>query len=148
MELTKIEQLLENYFEGTTSSADEKVLRDYFTSTNVAQHLKHYQSLFGYFETAKQEQFVAKVPLKTKNQSIKWLSIAASVTILASVLFYVNQKPETQVVVSEYGTYENPEEALKATKQALAMVSGHVNSGIESMNYMNEFQSTKKIIFK
>ena len=148
MELTKIENLIEKYFEAETSSADEQVLRDYFSSPNVAQHLQQYQSVFEYFKQAKNEQFTAKVPLQTKKLRVKWLSIAAAVTILFGVATFVMLNKESVKVSGEYGSYDNPEIALKETQKALAMLSNHVNTGIESVNYLSAYQNSKEKIFK
>ena len=46
MEQSKIEFILEKYFEGETNIAEENELRTYFSSTDVAQHLQQYQPLF------------------------------------------------------------------------------------------------------
>ena len=40
MGLDRIEKLVEKYFEGESSIAEEKELKVYFSSTDVAQHLK------------------------------------------------------------------------------------------------------------
>ena len=45
-----IDQLLEQYFEGLTSSDEETILRDYFTSDNVPERLMMYKPLFVFFE--------------------------------------------------------------------------------------------------
>ena len=54
MELKLVEQLLEKYFQGETTIAEEKQLKAYFSSNDVAPHLAKYQALFGYFETQKE----------------------------------------------------------------------------------------------
>ena len=43
MALDRIEKLVEKYFEGETSIAEEKELKTYFSSTDVAQHLEQYK---------------------------------------------------------------------------------------------------------
>jgi hypothetical protein len=45
-----IEQLLEQYFEGLTSSDEEAILRRYFTSDDVPESLMMYKPLFVFFE--------------------------------------------------------------------------------------------------
>ena len=147
MELTKIEHLIEKYFEAETSIADENELHMYFSSPNVAQHLKQYSGVFGYYKQAKQEVPTAKINLPSSKKNNKWLSIAAATVVLFGVgIFYVANKPQKNGV-SDLGTFNNPEQALKETQKALAMLSNHVNVGIESVNYVTEYQKSKERIF-
>jgi hypothetical protein len=148
MELDKIEIILEKYFDGETSIAEEKELKDYFTSSNVAQHLEQYQPLFGYFSQAKQEQYKAVVPLKTEKRIIaSWISIAAAVVVLLGVgtFTYMNYNVKKS---QDYGTYDDPKVAFRETQKALALISEHVNTGIESVGYINEYEQSKNKIFK
>ncbi|MDG1870708.1 MAG: hypothetical protein P8I78_01935 [Flavobacterium sp.] len=48
----------------------------------------------------------------------------------------------------DLGTYDSPEEALRETKQALEKLSTNVNTGIESVLYVNEYDKSKNLIFK
>lgn len=48
--MKEIERLLERYFEGDTSAAEEKILRDFFASGEVPEHLLIHKPLFAYFE--------------------------------------------------------------------------------------------------
>nr|WP_315244305.1 hypothetical protein [uncultured Flavobacterium sp.] len=161
MELNKIENILEKYFQGETSIAEENELRDYFSSSNVAQHLKQYQPIFGYFSQVKQQKSTHKledldqtdkaIPLQTKKQNVGWLSIAASVVVLLGIgtYFYTSEKNTTPVVAqSELGTYNNPEKAFAETQKALALLSNNVNVGIESVQYIKEYEQSKNKIFK
>ena len=149
MELDRIEQLVEKYFEAQTSIAEENELKVYFSSSNVAQHLQQYQIVFGYFEKEKKEQFKATLPLETKTlKKATWLAIAASVTVFLGVGMFMYTNNEQAKIPSEYGTYENPEVALKETQKALALLSKHVNTGIESVNYITEYETSKNRIFK
>ena len=147
MELKLVEQLLENYFQGETTIAEEKQLKAYFSSNDVAPHLAKYQTLFGYFETQKETQFEQKLPLQPRKQrNVKWIGIAASFVVLfglATFYFYPSE-PKNK----ELGTYDNPEEALAATHKALLMVSEQVNIGMESVVYLEEYENTTKTIFK
>lgn len=148
MELDKIEQLLEKYFDAQTSIEEENELKKYFSSSDVAQHLQQYKPLFGYTIQARQEQFSAILPLKTnKRKSIIWISAAASVIVLLGVsLFTYNHY--NQPKSNDLGTFDDPEIAYKETQKALAMISEHVNIGIGSMNYLNEYEQSKNKIFK
>ena len=149
MEFSKIEILLEKYFQGETSIAEENELKDYFSSSNVAQYLEHYKPLFVYFSQAKELELQQEIPTlkpRDKKRIVAWLSIAASVFVLLGVgtYAYFNTTNSNQ----DLGTYENPEEAFLATQQALALLSNHVNVGIESVQYVQEYENSKQLIFK
>ncbi|MDQ1167281.1 hypothetical protein [Flavobacterium sp. SORGH_AS_0622] len=152
MELNKIENLLEKYFQGETTIAEEKELREYFSSPNVAQHLEQYKSMFGYFSLAKEQKSTYEIPLQTKKRNVAWLSIAASAVILLGIgtYYFASEQSTTTAVASktELGTYDDPEEALKATQKALALLSNNVNVGIESVQYIKEYEQSKNKIFK
>lgn len=148
MALDRIEILIEKYFEGETSIAEEKELKAYFSSLDVAQHLEQYKPVFGYFSQAKQEQFTATIPLKSKRRKIvAWLSVAASVVVMLGIGFFAYQNT-SEPTQENLGVIDDPEIAFKETQKALALISKHVNTGIESVNYLGEYQQSKNKIFK
>jgi hypothetical protein len=152
MESDRIEIILEKYFQGESTIAEENELKNYFSSPNVAQHLEQYKPLFGYFSQVKEQRLTQEIPLQTKKRNVAWLSIAASAVLLLGIgsYFYLNNTNNTTPVVakSDLGTYDSPEEALAATQKALAMVSHNVNTGIESVQYIKEYEQSKNLIFK
>lgn len=161
MELNKIENILEKYFQGETSIAEENELKEYFSSSNVAQHLEQYQPIFGYFSQVKEQKSTQEpenlvrsgeaIPLQTKKRNVAWLSIAASAVVLLGIgtYFYISEKNTTPIVAqSELGTYDNPEKAFAETQKALALLSNNVNVGIESVQYIKEYEQSKNKIFK
>lgn len=149
MALDRIEILIEKYFEGETSIAEEKELKAYFSSSDVAQHLEQYKPVFGYFSQAKQEQFTASIPLKSgkKQKRLAWLSVAASVVVMLGIGFFAYQNT-SEPNQENLGVIDDPEIAFKETQKALALISKHVNTGIESVNYLGEYQQSKNKIFK
>ncbi|MBN8641683.1 MAG: hypothetical protein J0L86_07740 [Flavobacteriales bacterium] len=149
MELVRIEQLIDKYFEGQTSIAEERELKAYFSSSDVAQHLEQYRDVFGYFTQAKEHQFTKSVPLQPRKQfNVLWLSIAASIVIVFGVVTFRFLETEAVQPAGELGTYDNPELAMAETQKALDLVSEKLNVGIESVSYINEYESTKNKIFK
>ena len=82
MEFNKIEILIEKYFQGETSIAEEKELRSYFSSQDVAPHLEQYKAMFGYFTQAEKQEFLQEIPQLTKKRNVMWLSVAASIVVL------------------------------------------------------------------
>ena len=146
MELNRIETILEKYFRGETNVSEEKELKNYFSSSDVAQHLEQYKPLFGYFSVASEQKFKQTIPLQSKKRNVKWLSIAASVIVLLGISTFTYFHSPTEK--EDLGTYENPEAAFVATQKALSLLSENVNVGIESVEYINEYQYSKDLIFK
>jgi len=137
MELANIEKLLEKYLNAETSIAEEKELKAYFSSDNVAPHLEEYQALFGYFSTSKQERFTKTIQLNSKKRNWKWLSVAASVILLVSV----------------YSGYENiqqrkADKVYAETIGALEMLSTNLNKGNVAITQLQHFENTTNKIFK
>jgi hypothetical protein len=147
MEFNKMEALLEKYFEGETGIAEEKELKAYFSSSNVAEHLEQYRPLFGYFTKAKEEKLAHEVPLVSKKRKVAWLSIAASIVVMLGIGTYTYFDKSMVVESKELGTYDDPKEALEATQKALAMLSGNVNVGIEGVKYLRVYEEARNKTF-
>ena len=147
MELRQIEILLEKYFNAETSTAEERQLKAYFSSPDVAPQLEHYKPMFGYFNHEASQQFEKTVPLQTKKRSyVGWLSVAASVVALIGVFTFMNT--DEPVKDETLGTFNDPEIAFEETQKALNMLSKNVNVGVTSVNYIGEYEKSRKTIFK
>ena len=146
MEFDRIEILIEKYFEGETSTAEEQELRNYFSSSAIDPNLEQYQSLFGYFSQAKAQNCKSEILLQSKKRNIAWLSIAASVVVLLGIgtVTYLNYNNIEQ---QDLGSYDNPEVALKETQKALALLSENVNVGIKTVHYVEEYETAKEKVF-
>jgi hypothetical protein len=148
MESDKINALLEKYFEGETTIAEENELKKYFSSAVVAPQWQQYQPLFGYYAIEIEQNFEPKLVLPSnKNRKMFWLAVAASVVVLCGVGIYTFNNVSNDKTNQELGTYDDPEEAFKETQKALAMLSNHVNVGIESIHYIENYENTKDQIF-
>ncbi|MEN9487911.1 MAG: hypothetical protein RL494_176 [Bacteroidota bacterium] len=149
MAFNNIDILLEKYFQGETSIAEEKELRSYFSSQDVAPHLEQYKAVFGYFIQARKQEFAQQIPQTAKKRNVKWLSVAASVVVLLGIAtFFMINTNEPVNHQHDLGTYESPELAFKETQKALALLSSNVNVGIESVRYIQEYEVTKSRVFK
>lgn len=144
MELRTIEILLEKYFNAETTIAEEKDLKLYFSSPDVAPHLEQYRPMFGYFSNQAEQKFDKTLPLKTKKYYARWISVAASVVLLGGLLTFYNSQPE-----EDLGTYDDPEVAFRETQKALQMLSTNVNVGMGGVHYVGkEYEKTAKEIIK
>lgn len=148
MELNKIELLLEKYFRGETNIAEENELRDYFSSSNISPKLEQYKPVFGYLRQAKEQHFTKEIQLKSRKRNLARFSIAASVIVLLGIgvynYFNYNNTKQNQ----NLGTYDDPEVAFRETQKALSMLSTQINTGFESVQYIQEYENSKNLIFK
>ena len=88
-----IEQLIERYFEGLTTSEEETTLRHFFTSDEVPEKMKMYKPLFVYFET--EIKAVKPSALRRKKSYVFWLSgVAACAAILIGSFIFNMQQTE------------------------------------------------------
>ncbi|PTX62897.1 hypothetical protein C8N46_102298 [Kordia periserrulae] len=136
MELANIENLLEKYFEATTTVQEEQELQAYFSQDNVAPHLQEYQPMFQCFTNLKAETSTRNVPLQPRKNYLKWISVAA-VFVLTTSLF-----------INEWNKQRQAEEAFEYFKTTMALVSQSFNSGASHINYLTQFEETTNKIFK
>lgn len=145
MELHKeMEMLLDKYFEAATTLQEEEQLRNYFAAENISPALQPYASMFAYYEREKTDTFTFAFPeTAPKRSNRQWLSVAASAVILLSVgtFAYFNQKS------GDLGTFQSPEQAYAETEKALELLSHQLNRGLESVEYVSEYENSKNLIF-
>lgn len=136
MALDNIEKLLEKYFEASTTVAEEEQLREYFAQESVPAHLEPYKPMFSYFSNAKEERFTKQVPLKTRSNLYKWISVAA-VAVLTFGIYFGN----------EYQERKKAEYAYQETKKAFELLAENFNRGTEKVAYLKEFEEAKQKIY-
>ncbi|WP_235293163.1 hypothetical protein [Portibacter lacus] len=143
--------LLEKYFAGETSIAEEQRLKSYFNSDDVAEEHKQYGELFGYFSIAQTEVLEKKIDLKeAKTLHIvrrTMMGIAAGLALVLGSLFVMNSYQDYQEELHLAQIEEaEAQEALETTMEALAYLGIQFNKGTESLEKMKAFKKTE--IFK
>ncbi|QWX82619.1 hypothetical protein H0I23_09060 [Cellulophaga sp. HaHaR_3_176] len=141
MELNNIDNILEKYFEATTSVAEEKALRAYFSGEEVAPHLEKYKPLFAHFTKAKEEVFTKQVPFKKSKPKFKFMYAAAAVVLLLG-MFIGNKYIEQRKLEKEQAEY-----AYQQTKKALNLLAENFGKGTSKVAYLREFEETKQKIY-
>lgn len=155
--------LLEKYWEGETSIREEEILKAYFKSRNIDAHHQEFADLFQYFDDQKGivypsgEQNHIPKPSDTNDAKKvkifpfrKLLYAVAAVSVLVfgavSVMRLVedNKKIDQTAHVIEI---EDPEEALRVTKEALALVSSKFRESQQTVR-KNMEPLEKAAIFK
>lgn len=151
MELAKIENLLEKYFEAETSIKEEAILKEYFSQDEVPEHLKQYKDLFGFFNESSHETSSRKIQLKKRTISIKWLSIAAMLVFFIGI-YSVYQKNELEKEEARMA-YMETQKALELISQSLNKGTGAIaqldnfNKGTDAMAQLRTFENTQRKIF-
>ena len=133
----KIDSLLNKYFEGETDLREEAQLKKYFSSDLVDSKHKQYTPLFSYFSNNEKEQLHNAIKLpKAKSQKFKWMSIAASFALMASVYVGYSIKQENEI-----------KDAFSQTQMALDFLSGNMNKGNQAFAQLDKFKQTTEIIY-
>lgn len=145
MESVKIEKLLEAYFDGATTLAEEKLLRDYFNSSNVAGHLEQYIPIFKGFQIAREERSSRDFEMpESKPKTIKtwWYSVAAMLVVAFGIgSFYFSQPHYTQEEKEALAAFEE-------SKNAMMLLSENLNKGAGQLTLVEQFEITKDKIFE
>lgn len=152
MELNKIRKLLEKYYEGDTSPAEESLLMDYFRNNTVPDDLKTDQDLFRYVLNERaaepasdnlEDRLITLIDNEEKKESrrektfllYKISSVAAGIAIMAIMylaIFSKNEKPKTA------DTYQDPRLAYEEVKRTLLYISQNLNHGTEQLSHVSK----------
>ena len=147
MELAKIESVLDAYFEGETTLAEENMLREYFSGTEVAPHLEAYKNLFIGLKNAQAEVSEREVVLPevtTTSNRRWWLSVAASVVIVLGIVGLQFSGNDNQLTSEE----EQALAEFNKTKETLLLLSKSFNKGTGELAILGEFTIAKNKILK
>lgn len=155
MAYNNIEALLEKYWEGETSLAEEQTLRDYFNSGNVDPKFAEVAPMFQFFKATEgnklpddfEAKLIAKLETEQEKTSTTFLvkpkqeakhlrlftriaSVAALLAIAIGVgLFTMQPKGLEKEQLAWEDTYEDPEKAYEETIAALKLISEKLNRG-------------------
>lgn len=145
MELDRIEEMLDAYFEGQTGMEEEKMLVHYFTEEIVAPHLLLYKPIFVGLSAMRKEESNNLIPiqLEPKERKVFW-AYAMTVLLVLGLGIGMFYKSDSVLTAEE-------KEALAAfeeTKEALKFMSEKFNQGSRHLSYLEEFDYAKGMIFK
>ncbi len=130
MELDKIKKLLEKYVEGETTLGEERLLKNYFSSGNVAPDLQKYRPMFEAFQVRETDMLKSKLRFKKRNYHINWLTIAASLLLF----FYSKKQYDNYIVKKQFAEVKKAlkEVSVNLNKGEIAMIELHkVNKILE-----------------
>ncbi|WP_367389386.1 hypothetical protein [Lewinella sp. LCG006] len=161
MDYNTAKRLLERYFEGNSTLAEEAQLRSYFQQEDLPADMLTYRPLFQFFTAAGNqkvsEAFTERLETighKTTASIVpfrkvvaRWAAIAAMIALgLAAWMLVPDTKETTKQTAIDWSQFEpqNEEEALRITTAALQKTSSSLRRGMEVAT--NELQSVKKLV--
>lgn len=156
MELDKIKQLLEKYYEGITTIEEEQILKDYFQHQSVPAELEADKELFAYVASEAKtipvssqleqklsnwidKQEVTKKKVKMISWSYRAAGIAACIAVVA-VAYFTQVKPKKEFA-NYQDTYDNPKLAYAEAKRALLYISQKLNKGTEPLSHVSKLNT-------
>lgn len=163
MEFNKVRELLDRYWDGTSTLEEEEALRSFFSRdiSNLPADLKEAQPLFRYFAAEEHipmpvfpdiEIAVAQTPDRPVRQMIwqHWMKYAAILLVAVGIGYAARQAESRQdrimASLSEQDTYDDPEKAFAVTQKALQLLSRNLNKGTAQMQKLAYFnEATDKI---
>jgi hypothetical protein len=142
-----LKELLERYYNGTSSQGEEQLLKDYFSSDDVLPDYEPEKEMFRMFRSmpvaspepdfeARILEAVGKVDEKgfipgTRIRLLTFTGIAAGLLILIASYFMLKQKSEPA------DTYSDPRIAYVETMKVLRQVSVKLNRGTSPLKNMD-----------
>jgi hypothetical protein len=153
MNIKEIEALLEKYYEGETSLAEEKKLKDFFLSNNIPLEWESHKIQFLYFHEDLKDEiddreleervFAEEVQpsgfsLPSHSSRFYYLSgIAATFLLLIGLIFIFREEADKKP--GREANFNDPELVFYQTRDILALVSVNFNKGIDKMQYLGQF---------
>lgn len=135
----QIEQLLEKYWNGETSIAEETLIKEYFKEH---PDLSMEEQYFGKVDSSRKEVPTKAFEHPGRKRRLSWLSAAAAVLLVLMTLPFIFNN-ETQ---QEQFAVDNPTEAYEITRASLMMVSNGLNKGKTYSKELNKINEVKTII--
>lgn len=148
METERIKQLLEHYFEGESTAAEEADLYAYFGSDEVDAELLPYRELFGALDELqsrpdeKLEEELMDFILESEHHEKKklrylWQSISAAAAILIIALLVFNDQQDRNTWKD---TYSDPNEAYAEAAKTLQFVGTKYRQGLAQLQPLQKYK--------
>jgi len=149
----EIEKLLEKYFEGLTTLAEEAQLRAFFSDKAVPETLKRYQPLFQYFESEidlqigndsfdrtmdvkliESSPFTSLRVLSHRKRLLYISSIAAGILLVIGLFFTLRYEFSGKSRIPDRPSPE--EQAYQEASEALYLLSANFNIGLKGLDHL------------
>lgn len=136
---SQIEALLEKYWEGKTSLAEEQEIREYFAKNpSLEPEGLWFRNLQRVSESKSPKTFANPA----RKQFRSWFGAAASIVvgIIIGLVVLIDARNYEKYHV------EDPEKAMEITKKALMMVSSGLNEGAKHSTELKKINKAEELI--
>jgi hypothetical protein len=152
MNTREIKELLNKYYEGETSLAEEGMLKDFFLSGNVPEELEPEKNQFIYFDQVSADEFddrdlegivfgekpeVPVVPMHSLRNRIYYITGIAA-TFLLLIGLFITFREDIFNKPKETANMAEAELAFSQTHDILALVSVNFNKGMDKVQYIGK----------
>jgi hypothetical protein len=151
MKTEDLNKLLEKYYDGGTSEAEEQVLRQFFRGNDIPAGYEAEKEIFGFYSgfekipepSADFEKRILAAVDRSVSVSVRMkrklvyslVSAAAGLLILIGSYFFFTNRAETP------DTFSDPELAYAETMKILFNVSSKLNQGTRPLNSLGKMQA-------
>ena len=151
MDVNEIKTLVDKYFEGIATTAEERRLKDYFMGDDVDASLKADREFFlvavqtsrfpetDAAEAKAREQRLSR-QIDAWNRVEKSSSRAASILVILSLGVFISERQDRQEMTME-DTYSDPRDAAAETQRALTKFSIALNKGLGKLEKKSDAPS-------
>jgi len=149
-----IEKLLEKYYNGDTTLAEEQWLKQHILNNENSVEKLIFSDIIEQNNTIKPKTNKGF----TKNATRKYIALASSIIAAACLLFFlwnvnyntpINNRTKSsitnQILVDNNikGSINDPELALQQAEKALAFVNSKLNTGMQNIEHLNKLNQPK-----
>ncbi|MDR3286391.1 MAG: hypothetical protein LBT27_02995 [Prevotellaceae bacterium] len=148
-----INKLLNLYFAGETTIEQERELKNYFASTNVAAEHKAYIQLFETFAAEKSEKYPTHLPkIKTqfihkKQFIISIISTAAAASVLLLLTIFMPKTEENYIVINGI-RIDDSQLALQTARSKIIEISEIIETRMKPVKNINKINESLKPLQK
>lgn len=135
---SKIELLLQHFFEGKTTLEEEQELADFFKGNDIPEHLKKYRPLFKMYSaeaavrTTTELQFSEPSVPWYRRELIRRFAVAASVMLLITAGLFIDshlRKVDDKEIMAAYAE----------TQKAIIQASTYFSKGMDDARELQRF---------
>jgi len=144
-------ELLEKYFRGETSLAEEKELKNYFLSGNVKSEYAPYRALFEAFDQEKQETaIIPQLKILPRQREVKhfWIktfSYSGIAAALVLALWTQYPRSERDYAIIHGRRINDPEYAQKYAEKKMSDVNEMLQNGLKPLRDMEALKENLRV---